>query len=1354
MSFKPKHLFSSFLFVLVFTTISYSATIDRSISSGNNDAYESSSGAMSVASSSLWGGVYSGNNTIGLRFENIEIPQGTQIISAYIDLVTYNTSGQDCYEIIRAELSPNPSAFLTDSYDITSRATTMSSVSLFLSGSLPSDDTVRSGDLVAVVQEVVDQTSWSNGNSMVVIIQADTEWHDFYAFESGINTAPKLHIEYAGGGGSVSIPVISVLPAVSIGADATVGTNVSSRAFTLQNNGGSTLNYSLSENASWLSCTPLTGNLSAGASTPITVTYSTSSLSVGNHETAITITDRDVDGDGAAVEYSYGARVRINPEITGSVCGDVPVYTENLVNPAILLLLDVSGSMAWDAPLVSANSNTQHTPDLSNIIQETVDRSGWLSGNSMVFIVDGTGSRIAVTHDASGDMAPLLHVDYTDGGVDSSIDVKIDQDSDDAEEDSSGYSSYDYNDLILGAGNVVGLRFRNLSIPPGAVIQSAYIEFVIDESGSSVTDLTVAGQADDSPAAFTGSYGDISSRTKTAAFVAWNNVPAWNASPTEARLTIGQDVLSELVTDRSVAWGFGTWTSYNSSSVDYTDIHVGTNPYSVTQEQDLIDAIDAAYADGGTPLTPSLLAGRNYFAGTRADEANNETYANLVCQPKMVIEITDGIGNTGTTVANVGTTTALLADDDITVVGVGFSIDNAVQLDRLAEVSNAEGAASDDDDIYALHKEDANGVAQPFLANSKDELIDALNEITTSLKSEIFHGSAPAPTTSVDYGNIVITAQFSAVDWSGDLIANEYDADSGALGSANWSAIDEMPSGNSISAYTLDNSDAVISYSTSLLEEFYLCKPLGDIINSTPIIVEDPAFYYSFNDYGDFRDLRRGREKLVYIGANDGALHAFGLADGVEKWRFYPKSLHSDLNPLLVDTSEDLCFSSRTPSGEYCHKYFVDGSPVAADVFDGTEWSTILVTGLGHGGSSYFTLDISGGGAFGSGDDAVSYLWEFTDSELGFATSEPAISRVYDDSSATTWAVFFGSGYSVSAMSTKEAYLFGLHVLDKSPLWEDSSGNSISKVKMATGTLLNDALSSPLVVNFDDDDIDDHIYAGNLYGSMYRVVHIGATQTPTISKLFDFGQSSHVNPLRSKAAFAYDETDENVWIYFGSGKYEDTADKTTTTQQYFLGLKDNDTLSLSSETTGDATYFWNASANTIGTPSEAIKEITARKITVTHSDSTQSSYRTLDGCTDTDGSWLIKLNAETGMNGSERVISEPMVAGGIVFFTTFIPDVDVCAGNGEAWLFAVKYKSGCSATGSDSVFDINNDGSFNDSDMVDGQSIVGIYIGAGQPSKPVLEGDIVFVTTTGGGLKPVRVNLPDLSVRLKSWRTL
>ena len=105
--------------------------------------------------------------------------------------------------------------------------------------------------------------------------------------------------------------------------------------------------------------------------------------------------------------------------------------------------------------------------------------------------------------------------------------------SSDAEEDSSsGDVTTDSSDLELvedgGDQQIVGVRFRDISIPQGSSILSAYVQFQADESDSDTTSLAIAGDATDNSASFTTTARDISSRSQTSATVAWGLIPPWN----------------------------------------------------------------------------------------------------------------------------------------------------------------------------------------------------------------------------------------------------------------------------------------------------------------------------------------------------------------------------------------------------------------------------------------------------------------------------------------------------------------------------------------------------------------------------------------------------------------------------------------------------------------------------------------------------------------------------------------------------------------------------------------------------------------------------------------------------------
>jgi len=121
-----------------------------------------------------------------------------------------------------------------------------------------------------------------------------------------------------------------------------------------------------------------------------------------------------------------------------------------------------------------------------------------------------------------------------------------------------------------------------------------------------------------------------------------------------------------------------------------------------------------------------------------------------------------------------------------------------------------------------------------------------------------------------------------------------------------------------------------------------------------------------------------------------------------------------------------------------------------------------------------------------------------------------------------------------------------------------------------------------------------------------------------------------------------------------------------------------------------------------------------------------------------------------------------------VFFVTFIPDKNLCAGNGESWLIAVDFETGLSPDFP--VWDINGDGLYDAKDLIkvgtdgEGKDIMvppnGIFMGRGQASHLVYHDGYLFFTTTGsgdgenqdGGAGGIAPNLTNLKVRLRSWR--
>src|SRR5690606_13989977 len=120
---------------------------------------------------------------------------------------------------------------------------------------------------------------------------------------------------------------------------------------------------------------------------------------------------------------------------------------------------------------------------------------------------------------------------------------------------------------------------------------------------------------------------------------------------------------------------------------------------------------------------------------------------------------------------------------------------------------------------------------------------------------------------------------------------------------------------------------------------------LGDIVGSSPAYVRET--------------------NTIYVGANDGMLHAINAANGNELFAFVPGIVNwADLSTL-----------SRP---DYAHRYFVDG-PVVVTSTQQTPGENILVGALGKGGKGMFSLDVSSPATF----SAANFKWERADTPLG-----------------------------------------------------------------------------------------------------------------------------------------------------------------------------------------------------------------------------------------------------------------------------------------------------------------------------------------------------------------------------------
>lgn len=690
-------------------------------------------------------------------------------------------------------------------------------------------------------------------------------------------------------------------------------------------------------------------------------------------------------------------------------------------------------------------------------------------------------------------------------------------------------------------------------------------------------------------------------------------------------------------------------------------------------------AIDAISPGGFTPLGEFMLDAGNYYKGIQLKNGN--TYTTPIqstvgeCQPNFIILISDGLQNgymdVRTEASNRFTqdhSTLFTGVQNVIVHTVGFALDPA------------DKAAAND----ILRTAATNGGGLFFEADNSAQLEQALQAQIRSILAATFTFATPVvPTTSTTGSTRAYLAAFlsdqSSPFWRGFLKAYERDStglvpvgpdgtptnapvwESGSLlngitpgtrviktvtsvstsatgtstvGTGTLSSFDKSNTGLTYTKLGVASSterdqlidflrgiDATDADNDGNITEDRAWK-LGDIFHSTPVLVTAPVLALNDPSYQAFKTAQASRTKILVTGTNDGMLHAFRESDGAEIWAFIPPDLLNGLQPLTAKSGE--------------HHYYVDASPIAADIKISGSWKTVVVFGLRRGGRYYYALDITD-------TTSPSFLWSFTDSRMAETWSEPVIGKV-KISSSDKYVMFVGGGYDTSQNNNTGKAFFVIDLATGAPVWSYDSTAS------GDGQYMNFSLAAnPTAVDLDNNTFVDHIYIGDVGGQLWKFeVSDTATSNWKGKRLFA-ADPSQPNPpasgeyypaqaIYAAPTLAFDNS-HNVWIYFGTG---DRNHPNNTASNRFYGIR-------------DVTDMTNGS-------------------TVTESMLADVSNATGSDTLDTDG-WFFSLGS------NEKVFAAGNVFNNTVLFSGFTPATTVTcnSGGGDARLYAVQMTTGYAA---------------------------------------------------------------------------
>lgn len=624
---------------------------------------------------------------------------------------------------------------------------------------------------------------------------------------------------------------------------------------------------------------------------------------------------------------------------------------------------------------------------------------------------------------------------------------------------------------------------------------------------------------------------------------------------------------------------------------------------------------------------------------------------------------------------------------------------------------------------------DANNDGRPdnfFQITNPAALEQALDSTFADLIARSSTFSIPAFSSgSVRQGTQLYQAIFSSVDWSGSLKALDVSVIPGQTKlqfTERWDGAEGIPAADSRNLFTSSQNKAVkfqhdqLSASQQALltadQLAYLRGDklneasgvffrkreslLGDIVNSSPLFAGRENFGYFLLEQNDGvltypayltgtgDNNKGGRRPVVYVGANDGMLHAFSADEtsdcnqevapeecaGSELFAYVPKALY----PILAALS----------SPAYVHQFYVDGSPKMGDAYIQFEqgegvnkrWGTALAGTLGAGGKGIFALDISNPDDFGAED----VLWDLSDAdipELGYTFAEPVITKLNNND----WAVIVGNGYQ---SADHEAVLLIINL---------QTGKLIRKITTgATGTAeRTNGLSSPLVVDTNNDRIADYVYAGDLQGNMWKF-DLSSDQ-PANWKIANTDTDKNPVPMFTACSdktgvscdlSEYPQNRQPITvrptlgargpdriILFGTGQYfaEDDHSKAVGTQSYY-GLFDKNTTT-------------------------AILASGLQQQILDEREQNGTVLRTLsrNAVTNEAAGWYFDFSVAAG----ERVVSQAVLRDNVLAFVTLIPDDASCSFGGGGAFMAVNPINGSYVING---FDFNGDGKLDKNDRV------------------------------------------------------
>jgi len=841
-----------------------------------------------------------------------------------------------------------------------------------------------------------------------------------------------------------------------------------------------------------------------------------------------------------------------------------------------------------------------------------------------------------------------------------------------------------------------------------------------------------------------------------------------NAIPDEYRISVAQDVSKNLVTsNRSLRIGLATFNSpisNNPGNGGYiaravSDLSVEAN-YNA-----LIASINGLSAVANTPLAEAYYEVTRYMRGMAPYyNSTPATYTSPIqyrCQKNYGVVITDGLptydrtfptndplggtrlpnwdgnsANDGDNLSGDGEGDTLYLDD---IAKFAFDIDmRSTGTDLAGKSWNATDFPKQNMNTYTVGFTAANqmlsdaanyGQGKYYQATDSTglnaALSSALSEITSKAGSG---GSGVTSGTILGSGSSFFQTSYDPKDWRGTIKSYGFTASGTVNTSAvQWTTDTAIVPGATAPTYQSWNSQtntvvtlAYANFSTAQQTTLNQGLPsgitgsdlvewskgtnktglkvrsvlLGDIINS-PLVLASPTDKTASDLSGDstysayLATKAANMNASLVVNANDGFVNVINSTSGARRYAYMPSSVLPSLR-YIADTGYINGVS---------HKFLVDGQVGVFDAQLNSAWKTLALGGTGAGGRTFYALQLFDASA----GNATRALWEISAptsantanafNDLGYAYARPEVARLADG----RWAAFISNGY---GSNSGVAALYVVDVRD---------GSLIKKIVVDGSETSNGLSSVKLRVN--SQNVVQAAYGGDLKGRLWKF-DLSGTSTDTWGVAFSgkplfTTAGGTTQPITAQPLLADNSLGGKV-VFFGSGKFNETADKTNKDLQAFYAVWDADggsgqitTSSLQAQAvtgvfSGSSGQFITTSQNEVTYPAEK--------------------------------GWYLPLVYNNVLTG-ERVINQAnLILGRIVFTTASVDTTDPCASFGTGKLVELDAFSGKMLNYA--VLDTNSDGVVDSNDTVS----AGVIFTGGNPSLNdiVNGGTRKYVTDTSG----------------------